>query len=173
MKNGKILIAIIITLMLLICVAQGGSIQKAEEIPTVDYCELLRNPEKYDKKTIRVTALLVRGFEVSAFENPVCDTERSTWVEFDPASRQRTKKEIQKEFDRVYNPPRKRRKGVIEIPGPERAELTVAGQFNGPKPGIPIGPEGKRVLTGYGHLNGFKYQFIIKCIEQVKPAPWK
>ena len=144
-----------------------------EEISTVSYCDLLQSPEKYDKKTVRVKVLYIRGFEVSALEDPECKTDKSTWVEFDSASRQCTKVEMQKEFDRVFYTPRKKKKGVIEIPGSERAELTVVGQFNGPKPGIPIGPEGKRVLTGYGHLNGFNYQFVIRCIEEVKPVPWK
>jgi hypothetical protein len=174
MKISKNLIATLMLSMPLICMAQGNSSQKAEEeIPTVSYCDLLRDPDKYDKKTVRLKVLYTRGFEISALEDPECNSQKSTWVEFDPASRQCTKASIQKEFDKVFYPPQKKKKGVIERPGPERGELMMVGQFSGPKPGIPIGPEGKRVLTGYGHLNGFDYKFIIKCIEQVRPVPWK
>lgn len=172
-KIRKTLIATLM-LSLLICMAQGGLGQKAdEEIPTVSYCDLLRDPAKYDKKTVRLKVLYTRGFEISALGDPECDSQKSTWVEFDPASRQCTKTNIQTEFDKVFYPARKKQKGVIERPGPERGELMMVGEFNGPKPGIPIGPEGKRVLTGYGHLGGFDYQFMIKCIEQVRPVPWK
>jgi hypothetical protein len=174
MKISKNLIATLTLTVPLFCVARADSGQKPEkEIPTVSYCDLLRDPAKYDKMTVRLTALYTRGFEISALDDPKCNSQKSTWVEFDPASRQCTKAIIQKEYGRVFYPPRKKEKGVIEMPGPERAELTVVGQFNGPKPGIPIGLEGKRVLTGYGHLAGFDYQFIIKCIEHVKRVPWK
>jgi hypothetical protein len=174
MRIRKNLIATLILLMLLLSMEPAHSFQKTkEEVPTVSYCDLIHNPEKYDKKTIRLKALYIRGFEVSALEDPECKSDKSIWVEFDSASRQCTKAEIQKAYDKVFYPPRKKKKGMIEMPGPERAELRVVGQFNGPKPGIPIGSEGKRILTGYGHLNGFNYQFIIHCIEGVKPVPWK
>jgi hypothetical protein len=173
-KIRKTLIATLMLSLQLICMAQGGLGQKAEEeVPTVSYCDLLRDPPKYDKKTVRLKVLYTRGFEISALGDPECDSQKSTWVEFDPAFRQCTKTNIQREFDKVFYPPRKKQKGVMERPGPERGELMMVGEFNGPKPGIPIGPEGKRVLTGYGHLGGFDYQFIIKCIEQVRPVPWK
>jgi len=174
MKVRMNLIAALILLYLPVCLMQAYSTQTPQEqIPTVSYCDLLSNPEKYDKKTVRVKALYIRGFEVSTLDDPECKPNKSIWVEFDSASRQCTKAKTQKEYDRVFYPPRKKKKGVIERPGPERAELTIVGQFNGPKPGIAIGTEGKRILTGYGHMNGFDYQFVIYCIEEVKPVPWK
>lgn len=143
------------------------------EIPTVTYCELLSSPDTYDRKVVRIKALYVFGFEASALEDPQCHSEKSTWVEFDETFRRSSKKDVLRKFDEIFYPPRKKTKGVIERPGPYRAELVVLGQFNGPKPGIPIGPERKRVLRGYGHLGGYDYQFTITCIEQVKPAPWQ
>ena len=143
------------------------------EVSTVDYCALLREPAAYDKKVVRVKALYVAGFEVSAFEQPSCDEKRSTWVEFDRSESSCTDKKVRKAFDAIFNPPRKRKKGVYEIPGPTRAEMVVVGSFEGPRPGIPIGPEGRRVLTEYGHLNAYKYKFVAQCVEQVKAAPWE
>jgi len=89
-------------------------------VPTVDYCELLREPAAYDKKVVRVKVLYVAGFEVAAFEHPSCDEERSTWVEFDRSESSCTDKKVRKAFDVIFNPPRKRKKGVSEIPGPGR-----------------------------------------------------
>jgi hypothetical protein len=143
------------------------------EVPTVDYCELLRDPATYDKKVIRVKVLYVAGFEVAAFEHPQCDEERSTWVEFDQSESSCTDKKMRKAFNALFNPPRKRKKGVYEIPGPARAEMIVVGRFEGPRPCIPIGPEGRRVLTGHGHLNAYKYKFVVQCVKQVKAAPWE
>ena len=142
------------------------------EIPTIDYCELLRNPDSYDKKIIRLRALYVRGFEVAAFEHPQCDEARSVWVEFDQSEPSCTDKKIRKAMQAIFNPPRKRKRGVMEIPGPERAELLAVGRFEGPRPGIPVGTEGRRVFTGHGHMNEYKYRFVVKCVEQVKAAPW-
>lgn len=143
------------------------------EVPTVGYCELLREPASYDKKVIRVKALYVAGFEVTAFEHPSWDKDRSTWVEFDQSESSCTDKRVRKAFNAIFNPPRKRKKGVYEIPGPARAEMIVVGRFEGPRPGITVGTEGRRILTGHGHLNAYKYKFVVQCVEQVKAAPWE
>jgi hypothetical protein len=142
------------------------------EIPTVTYCDLLRKPSFYDKKVVRVRVLYVTGFEVSAFEDPKCDENRSTWVEFGRDYRTCTTKSVDANLESIINPPRKDIPGVLEIPGATRAELVVVGEFNGPKPGIRIGPEGRRVLTGHGHLGSYPYRFVVKCVEEAKPAPW-
>jgi hypothetical protein len=92
MKISKNLIATLTLSVPLFCVARADSGQKPEkEIPTVSYCDLLRDPAKYDKMTVRLTALYTRGFEISALDDPKCNSQKSTWVEFDPASRQCTK----------------------------------------------------------------------------------
>ena len=145
---------------------------QATVIPTVDYCELLRDPASYDKKIIRLTALYVRGFEVAAFEHPQCDEARSVWVEFDQSEPSCTDKKITKAMQAIFNPPRKRKRGIIEIPGPARAALSAVGRFEGPRPGIPVGTEGRRIFTGHGHLSHYKYKFVVQCVEQIKAAPW-
>lgn len=165
--------SIILALFLLALAPQ--QIERSSEptdIPTIDYCELLRNPDSYDKKIIRLRALYVRGFEVAAFEHPQCDEARSVWVEFDQSEPSCTDKKIGKAMQAIFNPPRKRKRGVIEIPGPERAELLVVGRFDGPRPGIPVGTEGRRIFTGHGHMNEYNYKFVVQCVEQVKAAPW-
>jgi len=116
MKISKNLIATLMLSVPLFCMVGADSGQELEkEIATVSYCDLLRNPAKYDKATVCLTALYTRGFEISALDDPKCDSQKSTWVELDPASKQCTKANIQKEYDRVFYPPRKKRKGVIKM----------------------------------------------------------
>jgi hypothetical protein len=149
-----------------------SNVSQQADIPVVDYCELLRTPDLYDKKIIRLRALYVRGFEVAAFEHPQCDEARSVWVEFDQSEPSCTDKKIRKAMQAIFNPPRKRKRGVIEIGGPERAELLAVGRFEGPRPGIPVGSQGRKIFTGHGHMNEYKYKFVVQCVEQVKAAPW-
>jgi hypothetical protein len=171
----KLLAALGATIVLIMPQPATSTTSPAQvEVPTVDYCQLLREPSSYDKKVIRLKALYVAGFEVSAFEHPSCDKDRSsTWVEFDQTGSSCTDQKVRKAFDAIFHPPRKSKKGVFEIPGPARAEIVVVGRFEGPKPGIPVGPEGRRILTGHGHMNAYKYKFVVQCVEQVKAEPWE
>ncbi|HLM60061.1 MAG TPA: hypothetical protein VK308_04605 [Pyrinomonadaceae bacterium] len=43
-----------------------------EEIPTIDFCELLSHPELYDQRVIRIKARYFRALENSRFEMPDC-----------------------------------------------------------------------------------------------------
>ena len=111
---------IALTILLLALPQQGkpSDSHARPEVPTLDYFALLRDPAFYDKKVIRVKALYVVGFEVAAFEHPQCDKERSTWVEFDRSEGSCTSQKVRKAMDRIFNPPRKMKPGVYEIPGP-------------------------------------------------------
>src|SRR5262245_54840254 len=42
------------------------------EIPTVDFCELIKHPELYFDRTIRITATFLRGQEVSSMTDVRC-----------------------------------------------------------------------------------------------------
>src|SRR5690348_10517068 len=58
-----------------------------QTIPTIDYCELRRNPDAYSEKIIRIKARYLSGFEMSALYGPACMDRRAfeswheTWVE--------------------------------------------------------------------------------------------
>jgi hypothetical protein len=177
LSNGerKMKLIFVLAALLLVLPHQNRSsdLHARADVPTVDYCELLREPASYDKKVIRVKALYVAGLEVAAFEHASCDKERSTWVEFDKSESSCTEKKVSKAFDAIFHPPRKKQKGVYEIPGPFRAELVAVCRFEGPKPGIRVGSEGQRILTGHGHMSAYKYKFVVQCLEEVKAAPWE
>src|SRR5437899_4318271 len=65
---------------------QSPAPSPSAEIPTVDYCELIRHPSEYDRKVIRVRATYARsGPQDSKLYDFGCDYSGSTWVEFDPA----------------------------------------------------------------------------------------
>ncbi len=69
------------------CVA-GDEISDAQ---TVEYCELLNNPDAFAGKITRVRALYETGFEESAFTAPSCPTPLPmTRVEFDRSWQSRT-----------------------------------------------------------------------------------
>src|SRR5712691_6371889 len=54
--------------------------------PSVSFCELIRDPERYDKKIVRTQALFGRNMENGYLYDPACTSQdASVWVEFDPA----------------------------------------------------------------------------------------
>ena len=75
------------------CAVQGsqGTTGADDQIPTVTYCELMKNPKRYHDKVVRVNALFTRDFEVSALHDeedctkgkPDYATLSSTWVGYD------------------------------------------------------------------------------------------
>lgn len=113
-------------------------------IPTVPYCELVREPMRYDKAIVRVRAIHVVGFEWSYLMDNECSEQ--TWtilVPDDPAC----------SVD-VPTPsiPVDRRGGMRSV--------LVVGQFHGER-------------RGYGHLGQYPYRFEVNCIEEASAfIPW-
>ena len=69
---------------------QGTKVRNSKQSPapakpiTVAYCELLSNPDPYERKVIRVKAIYSSHFEKSAIRDPNCNREFLwTWVDFD------------------------------------------------------------------------------------------
>src|SRR5262249_50837070 len=52
----------------------------------VSYCDLVKTPQLFSGKRIRVRAIYDYGFEISTLNQPVCCPERGNriWVEIDP-----------------------------------------------------------------------------------------
>src|SRR6266853_6576976 len=51
-------------------------------IPTVSYCELIRNPNLYAEKLVRVKATWEYGFEMSDLYDPEClGKDHAAWIE--------------------------------------------------------------------------------------------
>lgn len=72
--------------MFLLVSAASVSAQKPEPAQDVSYCELVKTPQHFKGKRIRVRAIYRYGFEVSSLDSPRCCPERGakTWVEIEP-----------------------------------------------------------------------------------------
>lgn len=127
--------------------------QSTPEIPTVAFCDLLRNPEFYDGKEVRFRAILSSGFEVSALSDPACDGKEEflTWVEFDKSVYTSSKPEVLEKFKKVFC--------CRYVDDPEwimkKTELLVMAVFH------------KQNDEGYGHTNIFRFLVTIKRVEEV------
>jgi hypothetical protein len=140
----------------------------ASKIPTVAYCDLLRNPDDYDGKKIRIRAEYNSGFEHSVFSDTACvkawDTKRLVWVEFDEPVNANTKPKILKRFkDARFHEPINDR-GEVDVEKWQReqwlnwyVDLTVIGEFR----------KSKDPDLGFGHTNAYPYTLLVSKIEGV------
>jgi hypothetical protein len=116
----------------------------SEAAPTISYCELLREPNLYQGKFVRVAATWNYGFEWSYLYHRECMSRvNKAWVEFvdEDAGCQQTKKVTKRLKDGFDN----------------KADVVAVGTLSGG--------------GGYGHMNGYQYQFTIKCLEGAKQIP--
>lgn len=149
----KIFFLLSILFLSLTISAQETENQSAD-IKTVDYCELRKNPDLYNGKTIRVSGIYDRGFEVSAFYNKACFenpyfSRHETWLWFFS----RKKDCSDKKTAEIYETFLSGRAG-------NELEVTLVGMFNGSKEG-----------GGFGHLGGYKFQLNVSCLEKAKLLP--
>lgn len=140
--------------------SSGGISSKAQ---TVSFCNLARHPIDFDRKVIRVRAILVENHipAVDGGEAYLCDPkcygkDYSMLVEegLSPANY---------ELDRRL----RRLRGQIDERGYSRIRVVAVGIFDAPK--------GVR----YGHLDRFRLRFVIRNIERAQqvavhvPWPWQ
>jgi hypothetical protein len=160
-------------------------------IPTVDYCELIRNPSEYDHKVIRVRATYARsGSQDSKLYDFGCDYYGSTWVEFGPAYESRTDRKFVRALSRMERDSRprfKRGHGSVVLISYLRADVTFIGKFEAKLPDM-VGEQRElpdrsspsnllsTVKTDYAHYNNYKHLFTVERVERVKSisprAPW-
>lgn len=114
----------------------------AGDVVTVDYCDLLRKPELYDQKLVRIQAVYRYGYEWSELYCPDCLTEGSTWVDFEESFETCTKSEVAKKIaDNGF-------KGRTVI-------VVMVGKFYGSG-------------GGHGHMNAYRFKFLVSCVERAK-----
>lgn len=114
----------------------------ASVVPTVAYCDLIRNPKLYCDKLIRIRVLYRYGYEWSQFYCPECLSEGETWVDFEKSFKSCTRSEVS------------RRIGDNGFKG-RTVELLVVGKFYGSD-------------VGYGHMNAYRFKFVVSCVEAAK-----
>lgn len=112
---------------------------KAQAITSVSYCEILKAPQSYRGRLVRVSAVWKFGFETSSLYDQKCAELSKTWLEF------ADEKELCPETE-------KNRK--VPIRGDKEANVTVTGKLYGP--------------GRYGHLGDYQFRFVVNCLEKIK-----
>jgi hypothetical protein len=136
---------LIIVLTVLFTGSQQQQPAEATSIPDISYCEIVGNPKLYAGKTVRVKATYEWGFEWQFLYNRECiNRDHRAWVE--------TVNE-----DELCAVTRKNFKKLKDKRFTNKADVVVVGTLYD--------------KGGYGHLNGYKYQFVISCLESAKQIP--
>lgn len=115
------------------------------EAQTVTFCDLVANPELYNGKIIRTQATAVTTFEVAFLYDLPCNRE-GAWTYFEA-----TNDESSKAIEVLL--------GEFVRGKARRAKMTISGRFDGPS------------KEGYGHLNSFRFRFLIMNVEKGEPVP--
>ena len=151
-------------LFTLACLNVVGQKQKLpQEILTVTYCELVREPTFYDNKVVRITANYIAAFEGSIIRDSDCDGKDS-WVRFDAKVKDATPHKIWKKFDRLTDTSPEHKNGGVNYPS-RLVKVTWIGLFQGVKRAQKIG--NITLPLGYGHMNGFDFLFVVQKVEAV------
>jgi hypothetical protein len=151
---------------------EPGARKKDQSTPssnpiTVAYCDLLRHPDSYDRKLIRVKAIYSSHFEMRALRDPSCSQDFLwTWVDFDDQNATCTKEEVLRSFEAAVDS-----KSPARIEEDlDKAEVVLIGLFE-----VAHHSEIRNTIltNGYGHVGMYKFRLTVTCIEEVKPLPRK
>jgi hypothetical protein len=144
----------------------------AVEVPTVDFCELTKRPKRYVNKVVRVRANYIGWWESSYLYSDSCNQAKykihnaldcpGDGVCLDCTPGDNTCKELYEEVWGALAPHMRGSGKRYETFAAHRVSAVFIGHLIGP--------------GGYGHLNGFRYEFRIKSVEQPTAipdsAPW-
>jgi hypothetical protein len=116
-----------------------GQKSETDNVLNVNLCELLKHPENYHDKLVRVEGIYRNAFELSELYCPNCyDENKRVWIESTELSDECSKAKEMKRF--------KEAKTLLVV---------FVGTFQSSK-------------TGYGHLNAYKFQIDVSCVEKYK-----
>jgi hypothetical protein len=124
-----------------------------ENISTIDFCELTCNPSKYGGTVVRIKVRYISGPETMAIYGLQC--REDAWAEYDNRYQKCTKAEVLEAFAQLLRPINDNVWGDVREADIVAVGLLIYGQ------------------EGFGHLNAFKYKFVIIRIEQAKAVPKK
>jgi hypothetical protein len=175
----------LLTFVLLSLAAAGGGPRVSvgqSGIPTVDYCDLIRNPALYDGKEIRLRGVYtVSGKSDSSFFSSSCGSGTSLWVDFGPTYQSCTKPALVKRLAEMVRKSGWRwgrphvtvivvvyRRAAVEFVGTFRAANPYKrpdAESNRPQPPADSFIEPKERRESYDFV------FSVSCAEKVKPLP--
>lgn len=116
---------------------------KTDEIPTVSYCEMLKNPQLFFSKTVRVRATWERATEGIYLRDRTC--QEKVAVGFGQAGREQWCERASRNFQKIYDE---------KFSG--KAEIVVVGTL-----------ENRRSKNPFVN---YRYLFVANCIEKVMMA---
>ena len=155
-------LAFSVLLLLSCCCFARTQTATPSEVPTIEFCQLVRNAATYDGKRVRVRAMYFSAFEISGLGEPpgvpACrfDDKTMVWVDFDTSVESVSKPEIYKRFrDCIY-----------------MRRIDANGNIDGEwllweTPVVFTGVIHKPNGRGYGHTNIYSHEFVVSSIEEV------
>ena len=116
-----------------------GNSSDAKSIPSLSYCALVKAPDLYSGKLVRVKASWQFGFETTSLNDRSCPEQLPAWLEF------ADEKELCAKTEKNRS-----------LPGQsdKEADVTVVGKLYGP--------------GRYGHLGDYQFKFVVVCLEEIK-----
>ena len=128
------------------------------KIPTVSYCDLIKNAAEYDKKIVRVRAIYFNEFERSFLYDKTCKTDQP------PSAPEKVPAETWAQWDKslVSNGDSIEAKTNRQLNGFGRKDVTIIGRFDS------TNEQGNTNAPNlFGHLNCCRYQFSIMKLERL------
>lgn len=139
LKTKLVLIGMQSLLLILPSITIVAQTSGSSEVTDVVLCDLLKHPEKYDQKHVRVKGIFRSVFEVSELYCPDCyDENKRVWIEPTKIDDECLKSKQT----------RRLRKGETFL-------VVFVGKFHA-------------FQRSYGHLNAYKFQIDVKCVEESK-----
>ncbi len=116
-----------------------GNSPDQNAVASLSYCDLLKNPDLYAGKQVRVRASWQFGFETTFIYDRQCPLSPKAWLEFvsdDEAC------------------PQTKQNRSLPTQSDKEADVTVVGRLYGP--------------GRHGHLGDYEYKFVVACLEKIK-----
>lgn len=113
--------------------------QNADSARAVDVslCELIKNPQKYDRKIVRVRGIYRSSFELSELFCPECyQKDRRIWIASRALSEKCLKSKERRRLDKART-----------------LVVVFVGEFQSSE-------------RTYGHSNGYRFQIDLMCVEE-------
>ena len=121
----------------------NASNQAITEAQTTSYCEVLKDPERFRNRMIRVRALYQTDFEESIITAPSCYTPLPmTWVSFDEQWESRSKRSI--------------RHAISNVKWRIQTDVVFVGLF--------------KADGHYGHMDRYPYSIEVYKVEAIRPS---
>lgn len=132
------------------------------KVPTVTYCELIKNAADYDKKIVRVRAIYFNAFERTYLYDERCEIAQS------PVAPEKVPAETWAEWDKSLVTKGDSETAVLnrQLNGFGRKDVLLIGKFNSSR------AEGDANFPNlFGHLNCCRFQFQIMRLEKLFSPP--